>query len=290
MATLAISRSNEDYVMPTSSTQDNQPSPLALLAATCSKIGAPQEDGINNQSNTTQVRIIGQNPVSSQSEIVATQNWVQVPGVVDSSKPTAPATALTTAPIIAQQTPQLIASTGPGGNITYNVIPPFQTFSLEGQEAIFIPANASNANGGQALIAGNQAILTPTGQIVRATPSIPGANIIPNNVGFMGNVLNLTGNMVNLAGMQNMSIRQPLVQTVQLPLSQLQQIPNVIQIPVSSGAGQTTYQAVQLPIQTFSTPTIQSSNLGSQGAMPAAATTPALQSSAITTKIGRAHV
>lgn len=278
MVTLVIKRSNEDYVMPTSSTQDNnQPSPLALLAATCSKIGAPQEDGLNNPNNTQQVRIIGSNPVSNPNEIVATQNWVQVPGVVDPSKPTAQGTALTSAPLIAQQSPQLIASTGPGGNITYNVIPPFQTFSLEGQEAIFIPANASNANGGQALLAGNQTILTPSGQLVRATQGIPGANIIPNNVGFMGNVLNLNGNLVNLAGMQNMSIRQPVMQTLQLPLSQLQQLSNFIQIPVSSATGQTTFQTMQIPIQAFS-----AGNLGSQGMLPAA-TTPALQSSAVTT-------
>ncbi|XP_014773247.1 transcription factor Sp4 [Octopus bimaculoides] len=265
MATLAIRRSNEDYVMPTSSSQDNQPSPLALLAATCSKIGAPQEDGIN-QVSATQVRIIGQNQVTNQSEIVAGQNWVQVPGVVDSTKPNAPATALTTAPIIAQQTPQLIASTGPGGNITYNVIPPFQTFTLDGQEAIFVPANASTASGGQAILAGNQAVLTPTGQIVRTTQGLSGANIIPNNVGFMGNVLNLGGNMVNLAGMQNMAIRQPLMQTIQLPLSQLQQMP-IIQIPVSTGNGQTTYQAIQLPIQAFSTPALQTANLMGQGTL-----------------------
>ncbi|KAI8496312.1 Carboxylesterase 5A [Branchiostoma belcheri] len=43
MAALALRRNQGDYLQPNSSSQDIQPSPLALLAATCSKIGSPAE-------------------------------------------------------------------------------------------------------------------------------------------------------------------------------------------------------------------------------------------------------
>ncbi|XP_071792123.1 uncharacterized protein [Asterias amurensis] len=65
MSTAAVTRGQSEYIQPSTATQgDNsgqqQPSPLALLAATCSKIGSPPEEAVNT-ATTTAVRFVGQN-------------------------------------------------------------------------------------------------------------------------------------------------------------------------------------------------------------------------------------
>ncbi|CAH1249557.1 SP4 [Branchiostoma lanceolatum] len=61
MAALALRRNQGDYLQPNSSSQDIQPSPLALLAATCSKIGSPAEAAATS-STPAVVKYAGQAP------------------------------------------------------------------------------------------------------------------------------------------------------------------------------------------------------------------------------------
>uniref|UniRef100_A0A2S2QM00 Uncharacterized protein n=1 Tax=Sipha flava TaxID=143950 RepID=A0A2S2QM00_9HEMI len=105
-----------------------------------------------------------------------------------------------------------------------------QTITVDGQEALFIP---TNSNPGQ----GAPTIFTPTGQIVRPLQTI------------------------QLQSGQNISVRQSnMPQVVQLPSVQ-QTIP--VQVPISSN-GQTLYQTVHLPLQSFasSLPNIIQANQG----------------------------
>ncbi|XP_050548680.1 specificity protein transcription factor 3-like [Daktulosphaira vitifoliae] len=104
-----------------------------------------------------------------------------------------------------------------------------QTITVDGQEALFIPGNSN----GQ----GAPTIFTPTGQIVRPLQTI------------------------QLQSGQNISVRPSnMPQVVQLPSVQ-QTIP--VQVPISSN-GQTLYQTVHLPIQSFgsSIPNIIQANQG----------------------------
>lgn len=156
--------------------------------------------------------------------------------------------------------PQIIATAGPGGNLTYNVVQPFQTINVEGQEAIIIPSSMASGNGGQ-IIGANQPqqqqqqtlFATPSGQIIRAAASGIAAatsNVIPN----LGTVVNLGGNMVNLGNVQGMQQARPNIlqalQSVQ-PQNQIQManMSNFIQIPMSTANGQTIMQTVQIPVQ-----------------------------------------
>lgn len=92
-----------------------------------------------------------------------------------------------------------------------------QTITVDGQETLFIPANSNPGQGGPT-------IFTPTGQIVRPLQTI------------------------QLQSGQNISVRQSnMPQVVQLPSVQ-QTIP--VQVPISSN-GQTLYQTIHLPIQSF---------------------------------------
>lgn len=169
--------------------------------------------------------------------------------------------------------PQIVATAGPGGQITYNMIPgaampAYQTVTIDGQEALVL-ASAGPGNAGQAFLSAGGTLMTPSGQIIR-TQGLAGGGMI-SNMGFaaaanMGaNVVNIGGNLVSLAGMQQ-AVRPAgagMMQGVQtLGGVQVQQIPNVIQIPVSIN-GQTALQTVQLPIQGF--PGLQQATLSNGG-------------------------
>ena len=75
-----------------------------------------------------------------------------------------------------QQGAQLV--TAGGQNLTYNVVQPMQTVTVDGQEALFIPAMPAGQH--QAVqLAGGQTLITPTGQIIRA-PGIYPASVLQN--------------------------------------------------------------------------------------------------------------
>ncbi|XP_032240338.2 transcription factor Sp9 [Nematostella vectensis] len=76
MTGLALRRSPMDYIQPSQSTQEIQPSPLALLAATCSKIG----QGTDAAGEPIQSAIA---QIPPQQEYV--QVWSQDPGVQDAA-------------------------------------------------------------------------------------------------------------------------------------------------------------------------------------------------------------
>lgn len=233
--------------MPASSSQDAQPSPLALLAATCSKIGDPAtaSEGGASQNGGNAVRVVGQ---AGGAEIV-TPNFIQLPSgaIVDASGKQQFGIPVSIGPNgqIIQQTaqPQLFTN----GNVQYSVIPSYPTIGIDSQDgsAIIIPASPSGNNAGQALFSsGQQTVLAaPNGQLIRAQ-GLPANNVIPN-MGFAnltGNVVNLGGNLVSLGNVQG---GPRSVQTVQLQ-SQYQQMPNFIQLPVSSGQATAAMQAIQL--------------------------------------------
>lgn len=238
MTSTPTRRNNQEYVVPTSTSQEVQPSPLALLAATCSKIGAPPPtptDEGSNPAGGTQVRVIGQGSGASEGAVAPT--WIQLPNgaFVDASGK--------------QQAIGIPIQSAGAQQLVTSVVPQFQTVNVDGQEAIFIPS--SGVGGGQAILAGNQqqVFTTPTGQIIRQALQ-PAGNMIPN-MGFTnlaGNMVNIGGNVVSLAGLQ--ARPQGLVQAVQMP-QQVQQMSNIIQIPVSTANGQTAYQTIQLPVQNF---------------------------------------
>lgn len=51
----------------------------------------------------------------------------------------------------------------------FQVVQPMQTVNIDGQEALFIPANSPQLSGAQTVqIGGQQHLITPSGQIIRA--------------------------------------------------------------------------------------------------------------------------
>ncbi|XP_041374034.1 transcription factor Sp3-like isoform X2 [Gigantopelta aegis] len=257
MSSVQVRKSNQEYVVPASVPQDAQPSPLALLAATCSKIGAPPPtDDAYNQGGSQAIRVIVPGQTSG-GEVVQAPSWVQLPqgALVDPSSSsnggkangTSAVANMPAAGLLQQAPPQIMVSVGPGGNISYSIMPSFQTVTIDGQEALFIPSTGG-AVGNQALVAQQnitgQTLITPSGQLVR-TQGISGGNVIPT-MGFTnlpGNVVNIGGNLVSLGGVQQPPIQVPM-----------QQITNLVQIPVSvNGQTVNTLQAIQVPLQTFQT-------------------------------------
>ena len=253
-----------------------------MLAATCSKIGSPAqtEEQSYGQGGDSGVRVVGAGQ-SGQSGNTgdAIAGWVpQLNGtIIDSTgKPVSvngnnilqqAFTNNMNGQLLAQGQ-QIVATPGPNGQLTYSVMPSYQTVNIDGQEALIIPSSggvntqASTATVPQA----QQALITPTGQIIRAqgvTASGAGAqlaqanmlqNVAAQNVagfGGLGNIVNIGGNLVNVGGMSGGAVRQGnnLMQAFQLPGFQtLQQMQTLIQVPVSIN-GQSVMQTIQVPTQ-----------------------------------------
>lgn len=75
-----------------------------------------------------------------------------------------------------QQGAQLV--TAGGQNLAYNVVQPMQTVTVDGQEALFIPAVPAGQH--QAVqLAGGQTLITPSGQIIRA-PGVYPTSLLQN--------------------------------------------------------------------------------------------------------------
>ncbi|XP_023588075.1 transcription factor Sp4 isoform X1 [Trichechus manatus latirostris] len=173
----------------TSGSQDSQPSPLALLAATCSKIGTPGENQATGQQqiiiDPSQGLVQLQNQ-PQQLELVTTQlagnAWQLVASTPPASKEnnvSQPASSSSSSsssnngsasPTKTKSgnssTPgqfQVIQVQNPSGNVQYQVIPQLQT--VEGQQIQINPTSSSSLQDMQGQIqlisaGNNQAILT----------------------------------------------------------------------------------------------------------------------------------
>ncbi|KAF8786773.1 transcription factor Sp4-like isoform X1 [Argiope bruennichi] len=278
MTSVASRKQQQEYVVPTSNSQDIQPSPLALLAATCSKIGSPTDEG--GSQGASPVKVVGPNQVIQSGEIIATATGAhlvpfqsQTVGVLNPdgtvtqvtgvNQQTAAATnvhvsgnvaALKSIPTVATaqnvasvngqvfpQGTQLVA--GNPGNITYNVIPAqqVQNVQIDGQDAIYIPAVPQAFQ-----ISGNQIIQAPGGQTFLRAQGVPASTSVQN--GTQAVLQGMTGAVTQIGG-QNVTIRQGnVVQALQLPMPIQQTIP--VQVPISTANGHTVLQTIHVPIQT----------------------------------------
>lgn len=80
-----------------------------------------------------------------------------------------------------QQGGQLLSTAG--GNV-YNVVQPMQTVTVDGQEALFIPASQQ-----QQLQLGGQTLITPSGQVIRSPNIIPASLLQGQTLQFPGGML-----------------------------------------------------------------------------------------------------
>ncbi|XP_003222066.3 transcription factor Sp4 isoform X1 [Anolis carolinensis] len=187
--------------------QDSQPSPLALLAATCSKIGTPGENQATGQQiiiDPSQALVQLQNQ-PQQLELVTTQlagnAWQLVaaappPASKDNIQQTSSVTSTAASPsnsnngnasptktktsnssgVIPGQF-QVIQVQNPSGSVQYQVIPQIQT---EGQQIQLNPANATALQDLQGQI---QLIPAGNNQAILATTNRTGSgNIIAQNL------------------------------------------------------------------------------------------------------------
>ncbi|XP_077575872.1 transcription factor Sp2 isoform X1 [Stigmatopora nigra] len=124
MATV-VAVSPSEYLQPSTTTQDSQPSPLALLAATCSKIGPPAaQTPVATPAPQPQPRRllpikpapIAPAPPKNLSFLQAKGNVIQLPAGLGSSAPGSPIV------LTIQQSPGRPASQGPA-NIQYQMMP-----------------------------------------------------------------------------------------------------------------------------------------------------------------------
>ncbi|XP_045469733.1 transcription factor Sp4-like isoform X2 [Harmonia axyridis] len=120
MITVA-SPNKTEYVQ--NSTQETQPtpSPLALLAATCSRIGPTSKEVHPSVIMTS-------TPTPVKSVSVGSPQVVSVPVSIPQQF---------SQHLLQQQGAQIV--TAGGQNIAYNVMPQMQTVTVDGQEALFIP-------------------------------------------------------------------------------------------------------------------------------------------------------
>ncbi|CAM4732530.1 unnamed protein product [Leuciscus chuanchicus] len=162
--TVAVSPS--EYLQPsTTASQDSQPSPLALLAATCSKIGPPaaQAPVSTPQSQPTTRRLhpikpapIAPAPPKNLGFLSAKGNVIQLPAGLGSSG---------ASPIVFTiQSPSRPAGTS-NANIQYQVIPQFQ-----GSQTIQMMPQGGQI---QIIPGTNQAIFTSPVTVQAATPAPP---------------------------------------------------------------------------------------------------------------------
>eukprot|EP00092_Neocalanus_flemingeri_P027078 GFUD01029364.1.p1 GENE.GFUD01029364.1~~GFUD01029364.1.p1 ORF type:complete len:830 (+),score=148.53 GFUD01029364.1:46-2535(+) len=214
------------------------PSPLALLAQTCHKIGVPGQGvgGGKGMANPTPVQ--AGTPAAPQQ--IGQGKIITVPGI--------PGHFIQTGPNSLVQVP------GPPP-------PPAQQFATQDgpapQQSFFAaspmpqaPAAIAAANPTQnlqlAALAGGQQVMRANNQV--AVPS--NMNLASMGLGNMGMAANLGGlgqqQLVTLPNGQQALIRaQPQVMQMAAPVQQYMSV----QIPVSAANGQTALQTVQVPVQ-----------------------------------------
>lgn len=206
------------------------PSPLALLAATCSKIG--EEQRISEESDSSEGNVansglrdpLSLSPPPQQPQVITLQQFQNLLTLqqVNGGGEHKYVSQATTPTVSVQGVPgQFIQSGGGGGGgVTYSVLQGaqsggMQAVTIDGQEAVFIPSSAGLVSPLRVLPAG----VLPSAPLTAA----PATAIFPG---------------------QNVSVR-PNTQVLQVQ----QSIP--VQVPISTSNGQTVYQTVHFPIQSF---------------------------------------
>ncbi|XP_033911300.3 transcription factor Sp2-like isoform X2 [Acipenser ruthenus] len=165
-ATVAISPS--EYLQPSATTaqQDSQPSPLAMLAATCSKIGPPAAQAPASttpaQPATRRLHPIKPAPIApappkNYGFLSAKGNVIQIPAGLGSSN-TAGAPLVFTI----QNPPVLGKGARPNASIQYQVVPQFQTADGQAIQVSGVPQSGHSEI--QIIPGTNQAIITTTAQ------------------------------------------------------------------------------------------------------------------------------
>nr|AVT42516.1 zinc finger transcription factor Sp1-4 [Meridionale flava] len=289
MTTVAVRKQHQEYLTANSNSQDKQPSPLALLAATCSKIDGSSDCGGNHQEGvalsesasaqgTATVKVLGGTQVvSHQGELFTVsgnqlvpvnQQYVagqqifssesnQVVTVTSNQGGALKAQSVVQGQFLSQN-PQIITAQSTGsaaGGVAYLPSPQVQTITVDGHEAIFIPSlsSANNQQPIQLAPGGTQTILANGQTLIRANAVQGQANA--SNV--LQNIAQIAsaGNVTTQVG-QNISMRSASATANAGNVLQAVQLPlhNMsqsipVQVPVSNGTGQTIYQTIQVPIQ-----------------------------------------
>ncbi|KAG9491752.1 transcription factor Sp1-like isoform X1 [Eleutherodactylus coqui] len=181
--------------------QDSQPSPLALLAATCSRIEPPENgNGAGQQQGATELDLSTAQIAQTANgwQIISTAQTKDQSGGDNSSKnrPIAPGQYVVAAAPNVQNQQVLASLQGVMPNIQYQVIPQFQT--VDGQQLQFTTApqvNVQQDASGQLQIipATNQQIITTNrtgaGNILAAMPNLLQQAVPIQGVGLANNVL-----------------------------------------------------------------------------------------------------
>ncbi|XP_053312165.1 transcription factor Sp1 isoform X2 [Spea bombifrons] len=181
--------------------QDSQPSPLALLAATCSRIEPPENGGGGGQQQGTAELDLSTAQLQQTAngwQIISAPSKDQTGGDASSkNRPIAPGQFVVAASPNVQNQQVLASLQGVMPNIQYQVIPQFQT--VDGQQLQFTTAPAQvnvqqDASGQLQIIpATNQQIITTNrtgaGNILAAMPNLLQQAVPIQGMGLANNVL-----------------------------------------------------------------------------------------------------
>ncbi|XP_067825451.1 transcription factor Sp2 [Heptranchias perlo] len=222
-ATAAVSPS--EYLQPAASTvtEDSQPSPLALLAATCSKIGPPAAESgslpspVAVQMVTKKLPLLKPAPPPNGqsggniSFIAANGKVFQIQGSQVGSAAVSPSSS---GQLVLAIQNQAVVSKGSRPNIQYQVIPQVQTI---GGQSVQIANVQQNVAGQIQIIPGtNQAFVTtaPVSSAQKISPQamqIKPAVSVPVQVQKIGGTtLQAQGNIIKLAGGGNVALSMPV--------------------------------------------------------------------------------
>nr|XP_043880986.1 transcription factor Sp1 isoform X1 [Solea senegalensis] len=246
----------------TNSQDSQQPSPLALLAATCSRIDTPGENDSpsEQQQNQQQQLEINQGVFTSSAN-----GWQVVPLSIQASSGTNTVTTDTLGVMTGvdlgknrqvlsssaavtqgqhQQPPQYVVAQAPSmqgqqvlttisgmmPNIQYQVIPQFQT--VDGQPVQFAHAQQESAVSAAGQGQQFQIVSSPNGQQIIATTNRPGAS---------GNIITMPSLLQGAIPIQNISLGNNVLQNqpqflANMPLSLNG---NITLLPVSTGTNST---------------------------------------------------
>lgn len=261
---------------------------MALLAATCSKIGGTGTEAADaSQGSPLRTAVVGQNQVIVQvgGEFVG-QQGVQLQAVGSAGQvieitpqmasPTSAAASKAASALqivngsaqsysnstvnpLLQMSPQMIATpvAGPGGTIAYNIIPQYQTvvvIGADGQEQTVVVPTGSVPQQVQTSAAAasipKQVVQVSQSQVRIQTPATSNSTVSQSGSLSGGT---LTVNNLAQSGVVNVGCTpQSAVVAKQNNVVQSPSAPvqqmMSVQIPVTNAGGQTVYQTIQVPL------------------------------------------